>query len=135
MRPGEALAGCAIFVTIGTHGRQSVFRSRWLAQGVFDTLVEHELTVAAVVMPDHVHWLLEQGKDVVSVVGRFKTESTRFAWALGYGGRLWQRSFFDTMVRSERLLAVARRYVIENPLRRGLVDDVADYPWVHPHPK
>jgi hypothetical protein len=41
---------------------------------------------------------------------------------------LWQRGFHDHALRQDDDLAAAARYVIANPVRRGLVKRVADYP-------
>ena len=43
--------------------------------------------------------------------------------------RLWQQSFYDHALRkAEDVLDVAA-YIFENPVRAGIVDDPADYPW------
>ena len=42
---------------------------------------------------------------------------------------LWQPGFHDRLIRDEKAFRVAIDYVHNNPVRAGLVDDVADYPW------
>ena len=58
------------------------------------------------------------------VVHRFKTLSTmrygdgvrRSGWT-PYDGRLWQRNYYEHIVRNERDLDRFRRYIDENPTR------------------
>ena len=33
------------------------------------------------------------------------------------GGRVWQRGYYDRILRNERALAAARRYIRDNPVR------------------
>jgi len=39
----------------------------------------------------------------------------------------WQRGFYDHVLRREEDILVHLRYIAENPVRRGLVDDWRDY--------
>jgi len=75
----------------------------------------------AVVMPDHVHAviLLEKGGERATlsvVVGTFKASVTRASGRKG----LWQRSFYDHIVRDEEDLDRVREYIVTNPLRWSL---------------
>ena len=47
-----------------------------------------------------------------------------------FGRRLWQRYGFEHVVRDEETTLVVARYIVENPLRAGLVRRVEDYPFV-----
>ena len=60
---------------------------------------------------------------------RFKSASTRVAWRHGNSGRLWQPRFHDHVVRVEEALFAICEYVVLNPVRAGLVEEAADYPW------
>ncbi len=99
------------------------------------------ITVLAVcVMPNHVHVLLvfaevmssADGPDPVvrrfgqpiagslsSLVGAYKAEVSRQAKQHGLipGGSLWQRNFWDRIVRDERELETVRAYIESNPAR------------------
>jgi putative transposase len=87
--------------------------------------------LAWVLMPDHVHMLLELGSDesLSAVVNRIKTVTARAVnRQLQRSGPVWQRSFHDHALRAEEDLATVGRYIIANPLRAGLVDRVSAYP-------
>jgi REP element-mobilizing transposase RayT len=82
-------------------------------------------------MPDHFHWLMqllpgaELSGVVQSVKGRTASRINRSARA--QGSKLWQPGFHDHAVRREEDLGALARYIVENPLRAGLVQNVADY--------
>ena len=86
--------------------------------------------MAWVLMPDHVHWLLklEQGS-LGSCMQAFKSRTARGINAVrGASGPVWQAGFYDHQLRNDEDLAAQARYVVANPLRRGLVDRIEDYP-------
>jgi hypothetical protein len=49
--------------------------------------------------------------------------------ALDRKGRVWQAESFDHVLRSSESLDEKIGYVLENPVRKGLVDRWEDYPW------
>ena len=81
-------------------------------------------------MPDHVHLLVE-GRESDSDIERFvrigKQRSAYRYFRRTSGGRLWQEGFHDRVLRKDDDLRVTARYVIENPVRAGLVTSPADY--------
>jgi REP-associated tyrosine transposase len=76
---------------------------------------------ARVVMPNHVHAILLLDRlhhvppPVPAVIGAFKARATRRA-----GGPIWQRSYYDRVIRNEEELHAFRAYIDENPLRWAL---------------
>jgi putative transposase len=87
-------------------------------------------SLAWVVMPDHVHWLFELRADTLSrVVQRLKSLAARGIHAsCGTRGALWQPGFYDRQVRQREELRTQVRYLLENPMRRGLAEGVGEYP-------
>jgi hypothetical protein len=53
----------------------------------------------------------------------------RFVRPADSGGAVWQAGCYDHRPRSDEGLAKQARYIIENPLRKGLVRDWRDYPY------
>jgi REP element-mobilizing transposase RayT len=43
-------------------------------------------------------------------------------------GKLWQPAFFDHALRKEENIQQVARYIVANPLRAGLVENIEDYP-------
>ena len=70
----------------------------------------------SIVMPDHVHAILltqDDGVDVRAIVGAVKAQVARNARRAG----LWQRSFYDHVVRNDADLDRIREYIGTNPMR------------------
>ena len=118
-------------VVLETFGRQGAFIEARLARSVHNLVKSHEVTLGAVLMPDHLHWIVASSTELDDTVGRFKVASSRAAWKCGWQGRLWQLSYFDTLLRSREILLWTQRYIQANPVRAGLVRRIGDYPWRH----
>jgi len=121
-------------ITITTHERFPWF-SRYseladlLVQTLRATAKERAAGLFAwCVMPDHVHLLLRD-PSVVDFVGLVKGRCTPVARLYDPKRRLWQRSFHDHGLRREESLLSVARYILDNPVRGGLVEDAVDYPW------
>ena len=86
-------------------------------------------SLAFVVMPDHLHWLFTLGEtiDLAEVVRRLKGSSAHAIRRLGVSP-VWQAGYYDHGIRDDEDLRVAARYLVANPLRAGLVDNLGDYP-------
>jgi len=124
-------------VTVTTQARRKVFGefdAACAAARSFETAALHgdaEL-LAWVLMPDHVHWLLQLGaQDSLSaVVSRLKSASARAAnRADGRKGALWSRAYHDHALRTDEDLRTVARYIVGNPMRAGLVARAGDYPF------
>lgn len=132
-----------------------------LADRVADTLVRHidvlrsafRLTRterpfecdAIVVLPDHLHagWTLREGDADFST--RWRSIKARFSRSLGAFGRrspsllgkrargIWQRRFWDHCLRDEHDRDAHVRYCRANPVRHGLVESPADWPYSSIH--
>ena len=88
-------------------------------------------TLAYIVMPDHLHWLMQlrEGHDLSRVIADVKSiSSRRINRALHRNGSLWQRGFHDHALRRDEDVAGVARYIVANPLRAGLVESLGDYP-------
>lgn len=88
-------------------------------------------TLAFVVMPDHLHWLVQLGEsaELDKVVGSVKSVSAhRINKHLKRQGKVWQSGYHDHALRAEEDIQAVARYVVANPLRAGLVEQLRDYP-------
>ena len=88
------------------------------------------VSLAWVLMPDHLHWVIELLEDSLeTLMRRVKSRSTlTINAACGRSGQLWQRGYHDHAIRREEDLKALARYVVANPLRAGLVTRIGDYP-------
>ncbi len=46
------------------------------------------------------------------------------------GRRVWQREYFDRILRSEEDVREKAEYIVNNPVRAGLVESQDQYPWI-----
>ena len=123
-------SGHIYMITMVTAERRRVFEQFSAARTLIGYLkTENDLqranTVAFVVMPDHLHWLMQLGESATlsQVVRGVKSLTSH---RLGYP--VWQRGYHDHAVRHDEDLKAMSRYVIANPIRAGLVSSVGDYP-------
>jgi len=80
--------------------------------------------IAFCVMPDHLH-LIVRGLDAESCLVRFVRgfkQASGHRMRRYHGIRLWQEGFFDHVLRNEAAVERHVKYILENPVRAGLVD-------------
>ncbi|HBS57341.1 MAG TPA: hypothetical protein DEA38_16640 [Stenotrophomonas sp.] len=127
--------GHAYILTTVTHGRRRYFDDPTAAQTVMDVLhridtegLTHSL--AYVVMPDHIHWLVElRAFSLDYIMQRFKSSSAlQINRRLGRSGSFWQSSYHDHAIRSDESLFRHALYVLGNPVRAGLTTQLGEYP-------
>lgn len=127
--------GQLYLLTCQVEKRAVVFDDLWLARQVIQQfrLVEDEglvCSLAWVVMPDHIHWLIElKHGELSTVMQRFKSRSARAVNRVRHcSGQLWQTGFHDRALRREENIRHVARYLVANPLRAGLVQTLRNYP-------
>ena len=113
----------------------------WLRRPDIGTLVEDALLhfdaqryrlLAWVVMPNHVHVLIEtfDGYPLASVVQSWKSYTATVANnLLQRRGGFWDREYFDRFVRDDGHLAAVVEYIERNPVKAGLVARQEDWPF------
>jgi REP element-mobilizing transposase RayT len=87
-------------------------------------------TLAFVVMPDHVHWLIElRSTPLPRIMQAMKSRSAiAINKLLHRTGAVWQDGYHDHALRRDEGVRAAARYTVANPLRVRLADDIGDYP-------
>jgi putative transposase len=120
-----------------TYDRRQVFTSQSpvdlvLAQILRSASEERFAVTAYCFMPDHLHLLVEalaEDSDCKRFIARTKQYSG-FYYTRQFGTRLWQRYGFERVLRDSEQTFVVARYILENPVRGGLVAAIEDYPFV-----
>jgi putative transposase len=82
-------------------------------------------------MPDHLHLLIEgnsEHADLPSFVSRAKQKSG-FDFAGRHEHRLWQKGYYERVLREDEPTTELIRYVIANPVRAALVVEPSEYPF------
>src|ERR1700722_8212258 len=137
-RPKAILSSARVFfVTTKTSMARRLLQSERNAMLLIDVL---RLNVAAgkfqlhdfVLMPDHLHLLMTLPGDVTIekamqlIKGGF---SYRLKTEFGYQGEVWQRGFSEVRISDEQSFLQHREYIVQNPVKAGLVDTAEQYPY------
>ena len=132
---------CVCLVTCCTRDKAPFFESPRRIRVVRDALLgEYEARrfqlLAYTLLPDHAHVVLAPGRSRLSVgriVGGWKSLVARRLWPTGVDRTPWQRDYDDRVLRSDEKegLGLQRMiaYVLNNPVRKGFVQDWRHYPY------
>jgi REP element-mobilizing transposase RayT len=92
----------------------------------------HNIAVGRyVIMPDHVHLFVRGADDfqVVPWVGTLKQDLGKQIEPSGAISPIWQRGFFDHVLRTDESYTQKWNYVRDNPVRAGLVANADNWPY------
>jgi REP element-mobilizing transposase RayT len=93
---------------------------------------QHYHLLAWVVMPNHVHVLIEMapGHRLPDIVHSWKSFTAKAAnRILGRSGALWQPEYFDRYIRNPDHFDRAVHYIHENPVKAGLALQAEEWPF------
>ncbi len=82
-------------------------------------------------MPDHLHILVTGTQDDVNLlrlINEYK-QKTGFWMAKNKPAVSWQKDFYDHIIRRDENLPDVIRYILDNPVRQGLVAEWQEYPF------
>lgn len=134
----ECLFGEIIEGSMQLNSAGVMIRDLWQAQALqFPSIVLD----AFIVMPNHIHGIIStvgatlvvaqpasvapvKVPSIADIVGAFKSRSTleyiRGVKAVNwraFNGRLWQRNYYEHVIRNEASMASIREYIVNNPLQ------------------
>jgi putative transposase len=132
------LSGQPVFITSVTHDRRRIFSDLANRDLLRKVTVEVQKAIpfellAYVLLPDHFHWLILMPENRTN----FSTPLQKIKWyfTLDYKRAnhisspvsIWQRGFWDHVIRNEEDLATHLDYIHWNPVKHGLVKRVEDW--------
>ena len=127
--------GRLYLLTTITHQRKPIFQNFHYARLAIKQLrISHESqecdSLAWVVMPDHLHWLVElKAVTLGTLMRRFKSRTAITLRRAGVRHKpIWQPGYQDRALRREESVVHVARYIVANPVRAGLVNSVREYP-------
>lgn len=134
------------FITICTADKQPYFADPKISKIVIDEL-EHRRTNQEIklfcycIMPDHLHLLISLNENYIRKEGAFG-ERTLQDWVSAFkrytsriSGQvcdikpLWQQNFYDHVIRKDESLLEICSYILNNPVRKGMVSNWEEYPY------
>lgn len=128
--------GTYYFLTIAVAGRRKLFMNLENAIIVLDAIqwlrdANRFAVSAAVLMPDHLHLVGQLGQSTLSrVMHTLKSYSARSLAAAGVETPVWQEGYYDHALRDDEDYRGKVTYLLQNPVRAGLVSRVDEYPFV-----
>ncbi|MBY0492948.1 MAG: transposase [Cyanobacteria bacterium] len=119
------------------HRRQRLFtqsdRVDLVREQVLRACAETELEITVdMYMPDHVHKLV-RGRTHSSNALQFiklAKQYSGFYFMKAFNLRVWQRYGHDRFLRQDKDVWGAMQYILNNPIRAGLVEKIDDYPFI-----
>ncbi|MEW6996637.1 transposase [Colwelliaceae bacterium BS250] len=119
-----------------TYKRRTMFDNFNSARIVINEMkFAHDLnkinSIAWVVMPDHIHWLLQLNdhNQLAEIMRKVKGSSAfKINQQLNNKGEVWQRGYYEHQIRNDESLIKTARYIVANPLRANLVTNISSYP-------
>ena len=82
--------------------------------------------IAWAIMPNHVHFVADFHTEVGKTMQSIKRFTSR---QIGPPGTLWQREYFDRLMRSDDHLNRTTEYIEWNPVKANLCDDPKGFPF------
>lgn len=124
------------FVTFCTYRRRRLLANR-AVHSAFETFAliasgTHNIAVGRyVIMPDHVHLFVCGPHDFVlgRWIGALKQALAKALVRCVEDNQIWQRGFFDHVLRSDVSYSEKWEYVLNNPVRAGLVRSSEEWPY------
>jgi putative transposase len=135
--PRLYLPGCAQHVIQRGNNREACFYAdadyKAYLSFLKDAAAKYQVAIHAfVLMTNHVH-LLVTPQDAQGVSRMMQAQGRKyvqyFNYTYGRSGTLWEGRFKSTVVDADNYLLTVYRYIELNPVRAGMVEHAADYPW------
>jgi len=84
-------------------------------------------------MPNHLHILMSFSKeykgDLLNWIKTFKRYTSKTIKEKFEINSFWQRGFYEHILRSNESIIEKAIYIMENPIRKGIVKEVDEYPY------
>lgn len=123
------------FITISTFDKQAYFQESskvdLCSEFLNNLSVNYNFKIwGYCFMPDHLHMLIEgitKSSDMIKFVSMYK-QKTAYSFKTEYNSKLWQHNYYEHILRDQEATKSVLRYIIENPVRKGLVNHYSEYP-------
>ena len=138
--------GGTYFFTLALQDRSKDWLTRYINE-LRATFIETQQrypfkTIAICILPDHLHWLMELPENDHRYATRIRLLKTLFSQKIPAHCRMpnqsqrrrgdlgiWQRRFWEHLIRNEQDLSNHWDYIYYNPFKHGYVTAVKDWPY------
>lgn len=127
--------GFIYYVTSVTHLRKKIFLSNTASRFLLVTIAYHKYILdfklfAYVIMPDHFHIIIQPSDEysLPKIMNYIKGNFARkYNQTHKETGSVWQRRYYERVMRSEEETIQKIKYMHNNPVVKGLVKEPGDY--------
>ncbi len=122
-------------ITICVKNRRPIFKTSAWAEKILDTIKTGPFgkgvnCYSYCLMPDHLHLQISpKNGNLIDLINGWKSYTANLLGKLGLEGPCWQRSFYDHALRKEENIQTVAEYIVNNPVRAGLVKNWKEYPF------
>jgi putative transposase len=130
--------GRPVFITAVCYRRKPYLETEWQKELLLSVMREVKLSSgfamhAYVILDDHFHWIITPvGQNFSAIMQSIKLRFVhRYKKAIGKKEQatLWQRRFWDHVIRNSEDLHRHMDYIHYNPIKHGYVSKPLDYKW------
>ena len=123
-----------IFLTVCAEKRKRIFASEQVQNLLLDswTIADAWVVGRYMIMPDHIHLFCSPAGieyPALKTWVKYRKSLSARKWPDAGIGKVWQRDFWDTQLRRGDSYSEKWNYVVNNPVRAGLVDVSAAWPY------
>ena len=121
-----------VFLTVCTKDRKPWLNYDEIHEAIRDAWITSDAWLVGryVIMPDHIHLFASPDRDTDIDLERWtRLWKTKVSRVLRDPSRRWQKSHWDRRLRSNESYAQKWDYVVNNPVRHGLVERAVDWPY------
>ena len=126
----------SVSFTLCVNGRVQLFNNASIVH-IFENILKSEVEISSCIvpvycyMPDHQHLIvsgINSETDTIGLIKRYKQKTGYWLTKNQFNAR-WQKDFFYHIIRKHEGLINVARYILDNPVRKGLVENWQDYPF------
>lgn len=124
------------YITVCTEPRRSILANTEIHDSFkkfAERATEYKVLVGRyVIMPDHVHFFAAFSPNSPSLsmwMKSWKNALSKTLRQMGIPAQHWEKDFFDHVMRSAESYEEKWNYVLQNPVRAGLVQRAEDWPY------
>ncbi len=135
-KPRLEFEGAFYHVMTRGNQKQNIFRDKLDYRKYLQILGDYKsrypfLLYGYVLMPNHVHLLIETGKIPLSKIlqGINQRYTMFFNWKYETVGHLFQGRYKAILCEKEEYLLNLIKYIHRNPIRAALIEEIDEYPW------
>lgn len=125
-------------ITVGTYNKQHIFKEKreltMLQKTIFQTAYKEKWVLRAwAIFSNHYHIIAvsnEQSTPISTFMQSIHRESACLINKMqsAEGRKVWYR-YWETLLTYEKSYFARLKYVMQNPVKHGLVKNAVDYPW------